>query len=75
MARDMNLTGRWVGNYFMHGHARPIAADLVQKGEQLTGSMRDGVTDSGHSLFEFAAEAGYPRRGRAGRGGTAPGVP
>jgi hypothetical protein len=59
----MNVTGRWAGNYFQHGRPRPIVADLVQAGERLTGSMRDGVTDSESSVTELASEAGLPPGG------------
>ncbi|MFI5456774.1 MAG: hypothetical protein ACHRXM_15110 [Isosphaerales bacterium] len=58
MSREMNLTDRWVGNYFLHGRPWPVAADLVQAGERLTGSMRDGVTDREYSVTEVALEAG-----------------
>jgi hypothetical protein len=63
MSRETNVTGRWVGNYFQHGRPRPIAADLVQAGEGLSGSMRDGVTDSDSSVTEVALEAGLPPGG------------
>jgi len=63
MSRETNLTDRWVGNYFQHGRPRPIMADLVQAGERLTGSMRDGVTESECSVTEVAVEAGLPPGG------------
>jgi hypothetical protein len=53
-----NLTGAWVGSYFLHDRAHPIRAELVQEGERLTGSMKDGETDRSASLFEVAAESG-----------------
>jgi hypothetical protein len=59
----MNITGEWAGNYYQHGRPRPIVADLVQAGERLTGSMRDGVTDEEHSVTELALEAGLPPGG------------
>jgi hypothetical protein len=55
-----NLTGRWIGRYEQSEHARPISAVLVQEGDNLSGSMRDGEPDRDSSLFEFAAEAGLP---------------
>jgi len=63
MSRETNVTDRWVGNYFLHGRPWPIEADLVQAGERLTGSMRDGVTDSEYSVTEVALEAGLPPGG------------
>ena len=63
MARAMNITGQWTGNYYQNGRARPIVADLVQAGEDLTGSMRDGVTDTECSVTELALEAGLPPGG------------
>lgn len=60
MPREINVTGRWVGNYFQHGRPRPIIADLVQARERLTGSMSDGVTDSELSVTEVALESGLP---------------
>ncbi len=55
-----NLTGRWIGYYEQGGRKHPIFADLVQEGDNLTGSMRDGEPDRDYSLFEIAAEAGLP---------------
>lgn len=63
MSRHPNVTGRWVGNYFQHGRPWPIVADLVHAREQLTGSMRDGETDSERSVTEVANEAGLPPGG------------
>ena len=63
MSRETNVTGRWVGSYFQHGRPRPIVADLVQACERLTGSMRDGWTDSECSVTELATEAGLPPGG------------
>jgi hypothetical protein len=60
MSRDMNLTGRWVGEYLQHDRPHPIAAELVQAGEHLTGSMWDGITDGAYSIFEVASQAGLP---------------
>ena len=63
MSQAMNITGQWTGNYYQHGRPRPIVADLVQAGERLTGSMRDGVTDEVFSVTEVAVEAGLPPGG------------
>jgi hypothetical protein len=63
MARETNITGQWAGNYCQHGRPQPIVADLVQTGERLTGSMRDGVTDKEYSVTEVALEAGLPPGG------------
>jgi hypothetical protein len=63
MSRELNITGRWAGSYYQHGHPQPIEADLVQAGERLTGSMRDSVTDSERSVTEVALEAGLPPGG------------
>ena len=60
MPRDRDLTGRWDGSYFQHDRHHPIAAELVQVGERLTGSMRDGETDRSSSVFQVAFEAGLP---------------
>jgi hypothetical protein len=63
MSRDTNITGPWTGKYFQHGRPQPIEADLVQAGERLTGSMRDGVTDSELSVTQVALDAGLPPGG------------
>jgi hypothetical protein len=63
MSRDTNVTDRWVGHYILHGEQWPIAAELVQAGERLTGSMTDGVTDKEYSVTELAREAGLPPGG------------
>jgi hypothetical protein len=63
MARELNITGPWAGNYCQHGRPQPIEADLVQAGERLTGSMRDGVTDRKISVTQVALEAGLPPGG------------
>jgi hypothetical protein len=60
MPSNMNLTGRWDGDYYQHDRPHPILAELVQAGEQLTGSMRDGETDTASSVFDVAFEAGLP---------------
>jgi hypothetical protein len=58
-----NITGLWAGDYWQHGRPQPIVANLVQEGERLTGSMRDGVTDKEYSVTELAFEAGLPPGG------------
>jgi hypothetical protein len=58
MSTTLNLTGPWLGHYRQHDRRHAIAADLVQAGERLTGSMRDHDTDHEYSLFQIAAEAG-----------------
>jgi hypothetical protein len=63
MSRDTNVTDRWVGHYILHGEQWPNAAELVQTGERLTGSMTDGVTDKDCSVTEVAREAGLPPGG------------
>ena len=63
MFRELNLAGRWTGSYCQQGRAQPIEADLVQAGESLTGSMKDGVTDKEYSVTEVAIEAGMPPGG------------
>ena len=57
---DTNLTGTWVGDYSQHSRSSPITAELVQSGDRLTGSMRDGEPDRTSTVFEVAAEAGLP---------------
>jgi hypothetical protein len=63
MSRELNITGFWEGTYSQHGRSEPIAADLVQTGERLTGSMRDGATDKNYSVTEVATQAGLPPGG------------
>src|ERR1017187_4141121 len=60
MSSPEKLTGRWIGHYEQRGKEYPISADLLQKGENLTGSMRDGQPDSDRSLFDATVEAGLP---------------
>jgi hypothetical protein len=55
-----DVTGRWVGHYLQRGKERPIAAELTQAGEVLTGSMTDGITSERRSVSEIALEAGLP---------------
>jgi hypothetical protein len=60
MAQPVDLTGRWAGHYQQHGHAHPLAAELTQTGDRLTGTMRDEETTFESSVFEAAMEAGLP---------------
>lgn len=60
MSLPANLTGCWIGSYVQGGQERPISAELVQDGVNLSGSMRDGQPDREFSLFEGAVEAGLP---------------
>ena len=57
---DTSLSGQWTGIYFQHDRPHPIALEVVQDGERLTGLMRDGHTDRESSVFQVAAEAGLP---------------
>jgi hypothetical protein len=54
------MTGRWVGHYLQRGREYPITADVVQAGQRLSGTMRDGSPDRECSPFEAACEAGLP---------------
>src|SRR5271165_607362 len=60
MATPENLSGRWSGHYEQRGKEYPVFAVLLQQGEILTGSMRDGQPDRDRSLFEATVEAGLP---------------
>lgn len=60
MAEPLNLTGHWSGHYYQHGTAHPIAADLVQTGARVSGTMTDSNTQREQSVFETAVEAGLP---------------
>jgi hypothetical protein len=60
MSSPLDLTGRWIGHYLQRDQEYPITADLVQAGECLSGSMRDGHPDREYSVFEVAFEAGLP---------------
>ncbi len=60
MTKDLNLSGRWVGDYYQHNRPHPISLELIQEGERLTGSMIDGETDRESSVFEASVEAGLP---------------
>ena len=56
----IDLTGDWVGVYYQGGAERPIHARLIQRGDRLTGSMRDGQPDIESSVFDLAVGAGLP---------------
>jgi hypothetical protein len=60
MSTENSLTGRWMGEYYQHDRSNAIRAELVQQGEQLSGSMSDDRTASTYSVFEFASQAGLP---------------
>ena len=60
MTETANLSGDWSGEYYMSNRPHPISAALVQAEGELTGSMRDALTDRTTSVFEIAAEAGFP---------------
>ncbi len=51
MAKATNLSGHCDGNYYQHNSAHPLSLELIQEGERLTGSMRDGKTDKEIRLF------------------------
>ena len=57
---SIDLTGDWAGFYCQAGEECPIHARLIQRGERLTGTMRDGQPDTEFSLFDFAVRAGLP---------------
>jgi hypothetical protein len=58
MPIDPSVTGTWVGEYFQHDRPHAITAELVQSGEVLTGSMRDGEPDQEMSVTEVASGMG-----------------
>jgi hypothetical protein len=60
MAETVNVTGRWAGHYEQRDGKHPIAAELVQDGDRLTGTMQDSDTHCDQSVFETAVEAGLP---------------
>ena len=55
MAKDINLTGTWVGEYRQHDRPHPITAELRQSGEGLTGTMRDGEPDKDMPISEVTS--------------------
>ena len=58
---NLNLNGRWAGEYRQMGRSAPIEADLVVDADgHLAGTMRDGQTDQELSVFEATASAGLP---------------
>lgn len=60
MVEPATLTGRWQGYYVQRDEHHAIAADLVQAGTELTGTMTDRHTGREESLFDMAARAGWP---------------
>ncbi len=60
MATEKNVSGYWVGDYYQQNSPHPIALELTQEGERLTGTMTDGETDKESSVFEATAAAGLP---------------
>ena len=50
MPSQRDVTGHWEGSYHQHGRPHPISAELVQEGEHLAGSMRDGEPDQEMSV-------------------------
>lgn len=54
----VDVTGRWAGYYRQRDQERPIAAELTQAGEILTGTMTDGITSERRSVTEIVLEAG-----------------
>jgi hypothetical protein len=58
MPIDRSLDGIWVGEYFQHDRPHAITAELLQSGEVLTGSMRDGEPDQEMSVTEVASGSG-----------------
>ncbi len=55
-----SITGRWAGYYVQRDEQHPLAAELVQTGEQVTGAMTDRDTGREETVFEMAARAGWP---------------
>src|SRR5262245_60513514 len=60
MGEVPGVTGRWAGHYAQFGRENGITANLVQDGETLTGTMTDGEPRREQSVFEAAAQAGWP---------------
>ena len=55
MPIDRSLAGTWVGEYYQHDRPHAITAELVQTGEALAGSMRDGEPDQEMSVTEVTS--------------------
>jgi hypothetical protein len=60
MTPPVDVTGRWVGHYGQFSQTHAIAADLVQTGARLAGTMADLTPKRERSVFEAAVEAGWP---------------
>ncbi len=60
MPERIDITGRWVGDYFQHGREHPLTADFAHIDAHLQGKMTDSVTEFETSVFEAALEAGLP---------------
>jgi hypothetical protein len=60
MPNSPDVTGHWVGHYAQFSRTHGIAVDLIQTGELLTGTMSDQAPKREQSVFEAAAEAGWP---------------
>jgi hypothetical protein len=60
MTREAGLTGQWEGHYEQRDQRRAMAADLLQEGDRLTGTMRDEQTEFEMTVYEMAAECGLP---------------
>jgi hypothetical protein len=55
-----DLSGSWEGYYTQHEARRPIAAELVQHGVEIEGTMVDEVTEFDMAISEFALLEGLP---------------
>src|SRR4051794_39328684 len=62
MIDEIDLTGTWVGEYYQHDRAHPIAATLIQAGESLSGKMKDGEPDQDMSVTEVTTDSGEDER-------------
>jgi hypothetical protein len=60
MAPPVDVTGRWVGHYAQYSETHGIAADLVQTGQRLAGTMSDLAPKREQTVFEVALQAGWP---------------
>lgn len=55
-----DLNSDWEGCYMQSGAWREITAVIVQRGERISGTMRDWETEFERSLFDAVLEAGLP---------------
>ncbi len=60
MPKTLDLTGRWAGYYTQHDERRSISAELVQDGEELSGSMSDECTHFEISIPDLVMQEGLP---------------